>query len=197
MARPTTPIDLSAEQNRLLRSIVSSREVPHGLVQRAAIVLAASQGRTNKAIAQERGLCEETAGLWRKRWAQGQAELAELERQPKRLREAVGTLLADRPRPGCPATFTPEQICRVLAMTCEKPPEHLSHWTRPELAREAIRRGIVERISKTSVGRFLKSGRSQTPPDPLLAESRRGGRGPVPGRREDGVPTLPPGRRTP
>ncbi len=172
MARPTSPIKLSPEQNKLLQSIVGSREVPYGLVQRASIVLAASQGRTNKATAQGLGLCEETVGLWRKRWVQGSADLEKLEHQPKRLREAVGALLADQPRPGCPGTFTPEQICRLLAVACEKPLEHLSHWTRAELAREAVRRGIVERISETSVGRFLKSGRSQTAPDSLLAESR-------------------------
>jgi hypothetical protein len=120
------------------------------------------------------GLCEETVGLWRKRWVQGHADLDKLESRPKSLRAAVGVLLADQPRPGCPGAFTPEQICRILAVACEKPPEHLSHWTRPELAREVIRRGIVEQISKTSVGRFLKSGGPQTPPDPLLVESRGG-----------------------
>ena len=43
-------------------------------------------------------------------------------------------------------------------MACERPPEHLSHWTCPELVREVIRRGIVEQISETSMGRFLKPG---------------------------------------
>jgi transposase-like protein len=105
------------------------------LAERAAIVLAASAGRTNKAIAQERGLCEETVGLWRKRWREGRADLETLEPHPKRLREAVGTLLADRPRPGCPGRFMAEQVCRLLALACESPPEHLDHWTRPELAR--------------------------------------------------------------
>jgi putative transposase len=197
MTRPTTPIVLSPAQSKLLHSIVGSREVPHGLVQRASIVLAASQGRANKAIAAEMGLCEETVGLWRKRWVQGRADLDKLEHQPKPLREAVGALLADQPRPGCPGTFTPEQICRILAVACEKPPEHLSHWTRPELAREAIRRGIVEQISETRVGRFLKSGESQAAPDPLLAESQGGRRSPVPGGGEDGVPTLSPSGGTP
>ena len=140
MARPTAPINLSPEQNELLQSIIRSREAPHSLVQRAQIVLAVGEGRTNKAIAEELGLCEETVGLWRKRWLQGCAGLENLEHKPKRLREAVSELLADKPRPGCPGTFTAEQICRVLALACEKPPEHLSHWTRPELVREATRR---------------------------------------------------------
>jgi transposase len=169
MARPTAPINLSPGQNELLQSIVRSREVPHSLVQRAQIVLAIGEGRTNKAIAEELGLCEETAGLWRKRWLQGCAGLEKLEQKPKRLREAVSALLADKPRPGCPGTFTAEQVCRILAVACEKPPEHLSHWTRPELVREATRRGIVEQISETSIGRFLKSGGSETPPDQILA----------------------------
>ena len=41
MARPTTPISLSPEQNELLQSIIRSREVPHSLALRARIVLAA------------------------------------------------------------------------------------------------------------------------------------------------------------
>lgn len=128
------------------------------MVQCAQIGLAASEGRANKAIAAEMGLCEETVGLWRKRWLEGGMDLDKLEHQPKRLREAVGRLLADRPRPGCPGTFTAEQMCRILAMACETPPDHLSHRTRPELARAAVRRGIVAQISETSIGRFLKSG---------------------------------------
>lgn len=141
MARPTTPISLSPAQNDILQSIIRSREVPYSLAQRARMVLAISQGRTNKAIAEEWGCCEETVGLWRKRWAQGSAGIARLEHYPKRLGEAISALLADKPRPGCPGTFTPEQICQILAVACEQPPEHLSHWTRPELVREVTGRG--------------------------------------------------------
>src|SRR5215468_895267 len=54
---------------------------------------------------------------------------------------------------------TPEQICTVIAMTCEKPSESerpISHWSQREIADEAIRRGLVSNISQRSVGRFLK-----------------------------------------
>src|SRR5512143_321635 len=170
MTRPPTPIALSPEPSKLLQSIVASREVPHGLVQRAKIILAASQGHASKAIAVERGWCEDTVDLWRRRWLQGCLDLEQLESKPNALGEAVCAVRADPPRSGCPGTFTPEQICRLLAVACEKPPAHLSHWTRPDLAREAIRWGIVERIAETSVGRFLKSGGSTAPPNPPLAE---------------------------
>lgn len=187
MARPTRPIHLSPEQEKLLQAIANSREIPHGLVQRTKIVLAVSQGLTNKFIAQELGLCEETVGVWRKRWLAGCQDLEKLEQKPKHLREAISTLLADLPRPGCPATFTAEQICQIIAIACEKPPEHLDHWTRPDLVRKAIERGIVAEISETSIGRFLKSSGSKTSSDPVLAEPRSGRPGRFSWRSQDGL----------
>ena len=192
MARPTPPIILSRAQSALLQTLVGSREIPHGLVERAGIVLSAGEGRTNKAIARDRGLCEETVGMWRKRWLEGSADLEKLEHHPKRLRKAVGALLADRPRPGCPGLFTAEQICRLLALACESPPEHLDRWTRPELARALVERGVVEGISASSVGRFLKSGGPQAPPQPVLAEPGHGGRTGIRGRGQDDLQALPP-----
>src|SRR5512135_2391054 len=82
MTRPTTPIDLSPEQSKLLQSIVASREVPHGLVQPAKIILAASQMHASKAIAVEMGLCEDPVGP-RRRWLQGCLDLEKLESKPK------------------------------------------------------------------------------------------------------------------
>jgi transposase len=170
MARPAPRITLTPEEEVLLQTISSSRETPHSLVQRSRIVLLASQGGTNQAIGQELGLHEETVGLWRSRWAKGSAGLAERATNPKRLREAVSELLADKPRPGCPGLFTAEQICQLLAVACEPPPEHLGQWTQPELARVLVERGIVASISARSVGRFLKSGGSKTAPGQILAE---------------------------
>src|SRR5262249_34369468 len=59
--------------------------------------------------------------------------------------------------------YTPEQICAVIAMTCEKPSESerpISHWSQREIADEAIRRGLVSNISQRSVGRFLNLHRA-------------------------------------
>ncbi len=157
MAGPLIPLTLSSEQQGILETIVRSREAPHSLVQRAQIVLSAHAGERNKAISQRLELCEETVGFWRKRWLTESLALEKQADQPKPLREAISQLLADKPRPGCPGIFTAEQICQLLAVACETPPEHLSHWTQPELARTAIERGIVDTISSSSIGRFLKS----------------------------------------
>ena len=47
----------------------------------------------------------------------------------------------------------------VVALACERPEEGgvpLSQWSAADLAREAVRRGIVTSISPRSVGRFLR-----------------------------------------
>jgi transposase len=197
MARPLPTLKLTAELQGILLAITRSRETPHSLVQRAQVVLSASEGTDNKAIGRRLALCEETVGFGRKRWLANAAGLEQLAGKPKQLREAVGQALADKPRPGCPGTFTVEQICRLLAVACETPPDHLSHWTQPELARAAANRGIVESISPSSVGRFLKSGRLKAPSGQILAEPRSRGRNGFPARREGRVPAVPSGAGTP
>ena len=124
MARPTIPIHLTPEQSDLLQRLAHSRETPHSLVLRTQIIVQATEGWPNKTIVGNLGVCEETVSFWRNRWLTGQIELVKGTGQPKRLHEVVGRLLADRPRPG---TFSAEQVCQIIALACETPPESLSH----------------------------------------------------------------------
>jgi len=67
--------------------------------------------------------------------------------------------LIDLPRSGAPDTFTPEQLCLIIAMSCESPETYgrpITHWTHRELADEVIKNGIVESISPRHLGRLLK-----------------------------------------
>jgi putative transposase len=83
------------------------------------------------------------------------------------LRDLVLTGLSDQPRSGTPPKFTAEQIVQITAVACEAPSKSgrpVSHWTPSELADEVVKRQIVESISVSSVGRFLKSGRLKTTP---------------------------------
>jgi putative transposase len=154
-----------------LEETTRSRQLPHGLVQRAKIVLLAAAGNNNKAISQVLKLQEETVGLWRKRWLSASNELAACEAKNNGLRQCIESVLADAPRPGIEPIFTAEQICQIIALACETPPEYLSHWTRKTLAEEAVKRRIVKTISPTTIGRFLKSGAAKAPSVALLAES--------------------------
>jgi hypothetical protein len=100
----------------------------------------------------------------------------EEEASEKALRECIEGVLADAPRSGAPATFTPEQVVLIVALACEDPRDcgrPITHWAAAELADEAIERGIVRSISPRSVGRFLgRGGAFETASDTLLAKQR-------------------------
>lgn len=197
MARPAPLIDLTDEQRSLLEGLSRSRETAHSLVRRARIVLRAADGEHNSAIAQALGLGEDGVGQWRRRWADAQASLTALAGQPKRLRAAIEAMLSDRPRSGNPGEFSAEQICQIIALACETPPDPLTHWTRNDLVRETIARGIAETISASTIGRFLKSGGPQAPSHPVLAQSQDRGRGHLPGNGPHGLQALPSSAGTP
>jgi putative transposase len=66
-------------------------------------------------------------------------------------------------------------LVQLVAVACEPPDlsgRPIDHWTSRELADELKKRRIVPAISPRSVGRFLKRGRTPTPPQPLLAQRR-------------------------
>ena len=99
--------------------------------------------------------------MWRRRWAEASAQLTEAEDEATeaQLAELIAVVLSDQPRSGAPPTFTPEQICQIVALACEDPllsGRRVTEWTPTELADEAVQRGIVSTISPRSVGRFLK-----------------------------------------
>ena len=122
------------------------------------------------------GVTEPMVRLWRGRWAAASETLlaAEVEGDDRAVAAIIGGVLADEPRSGAPAIFTPEQLCQIMALACTPPAEAerpIDRWTPRELADEAVARGIVTRISPTTVGRFLKGGRPQAAPQPLLAHA--------------------------
>jgi len=141
------PVTVLPEQREALEHLVRTHSTPQQLALRARIILQACAGMRVRASARELGVWPKTVRYWRKRWQ----EAAD--------RELVPARLADAQRSGAPATFTPEQICALVAMTCERPSESerpISHWSQREIADEAMRRRLIPSISQRSVGRFLK-----------------------------------------
>lgn len=160
------PITLTPEQEADLRGLARAHKTPRKLAERAEMILRSTAGTEVREIARRLGVWPKTVRHWRSRWLSGQAEAAAAAR------------LTDEPRPGAPATFTPEQVCAIVALACEPPEKSseppLSHWSQSELAREAVRRGIVDSISHGSVGRFLKRSRPQTASRARLAHAQAG-----------------------
>ena len=179
--RPHPIVVLTDRQRETLEHLTRRTSSTQGLVRRARIVLAAAEGHNNERIARMLGINRETARLWRRVWSDAQELLAAAEEASKKaLRECIEGVLADAPRSGAPATFTPQQGVRIVALACEDPREEsgrpITHWSTAELADEAIERGIVQSISPRSVGRFLGRGGSEASSDTLLAKQRAGQR---------------------
>lgn len=141
------PVTVLPDQRELLDQLVRTHSTAQQLVLRARIILHAADRIGVRASASKLGVWPKTVRYWRKRWRTANDKQSVVER------------LGDAPRPGAPATFTPRQICAVVAMTCEKPSDcerPISQWSQREIADEVMRRGLVPRISQRSVGRFLK-----------------------------------------
>jgi len=153
-------IRVSPKQQILLQEYSRSRTQSKSVVQRATIILLGLQGLLNEEIALRVGQNRQQVGVWRQRWRDAWPSLCVWERnEPHRLREAMLDVLADSPRPGCPAKFSAEQITQIIALGCESPKlsgRPISHWTVSELHDEVIKRKIVETISRAHVGRILQ-----------------------------------------
>jgi hypothetical protein len=159
---------------------VQRQTAPQRLARRAAVVLALAGDPCVEAAARSLGLTRLTVRHWRDRWLGAAAGLdrTEQERAPdRRLLASIEEALGDAPRPGGPATFSPEQIVGIVALACEPPEKSgrpISHRTARELADEARKRRIVSDISPRTVSRLLKTGRAPAAPEPLLAQQRPG-----------------------
>ncbi|MSP03607.1 MAG: helix-turn-helix domain-containing protein, partial [Acetobacteraceae bacterium] len=150
-AHKASPIELSSRHERELNELVRAHSTPQKLAARARIILMAAAGHGVEETARRLGIWRKTASQWRRRWQDAAAPASTAAR------------LSDAPRSGAPATFTPEEICQIVALACKNPETigvPISHWSQSKLARQAVERGIVKSISHSSVGRFFKRSRS-------------------------------------
>jgi transposase len=134
-------ITLRASERRWLKALTRRGTAQHPQVLRAQIVLLAAAGWTNAGIARKLGLAVNTAGKWRKRYAEQGMEG-----------------LRDRKRAGRPRGFAAAVVAEVKAIACELPATRgvpLSRWSLGELRQEVIASGLVGEVSTTTLGRWL------------------------------------------
>jgi transposase len=153
-------VTVTEKQQAILDEFSRSRTEPSFLSQRSSIILLAFTGLLNEEIAPQVGLERHQVGIWRSRWAEAfnRLVLVECLEGTLALRKAIRELLADAPRAGSPGKFTAEQLAQIFATACEDPQKlghPFTHWTHGELAREVIKRRIVESISPRHLGRLL------------------------------------------
>ncbi len=111
-------VEVAPSDKAELESWLRAPTMPAGLVQRARIVLLASEGHGTGEIVTRTGASKPTVIQWKRRYAEGGI-----------------AALDDRPRSGRPKQL--DEVAIVLA-TLEAPPEHLgvTHWSSRLLARE-------------------------------------------------------------
>jgi putative transposase len=132
MGRPKKQeIVLSDLEREELLKLAKSRTSPHGLVSRAQIIVASSEGEANTAIGQRVGMCGATVSHWRKR----------------SLDQGLMGLYGEQ-RPGRPRTHDDERVAQLLRTVLETAPIQGNRWTVRSLERETG-------MSKSAVQRFL------------------------------------------
>lgn len=129
------PLDVSAEDRRVLQGWLRAHKTEQRMWLRARVVLMAADGATNRAIAAETGLSEEAVSRWRRRYA-----------------EAGVKGLKDRERSGRPPVYGHDERLRVVATVTETPPDPAGHWTHQAVADRLADTGI----SADTVGVILK-----------------------------------------
>ena len=129
------PLELTEIEKEGLEKLIRRHNIGQQVALRGRIVLAAGSGQNNSRIAREMKVNLETVRLWRQRW---------LDLQPISLEDlSIEERLEDLPRPGAPARFTADQICKITELACEKPEENgrpISQWTAREIADEVMKR---------------------------------------------------------
>src|ERR1044072_8972580 len=125
MSQPqAVPLAVSPVLLALLQRLARRQTADQRLVRRASILLTLAADPRVKAAARRLGLTRLPVRHWRDRWLQATPALqqAEQERAPESLLLArVEQVLADAPRPGAPATFSPEQSVRLRPAASEAP----------------------------------------------------------------------------
>ncbi len=173
-------ITLTQTQTKLLKELVQASTSPQGIVLRAGLLLDYAISGNKTEVGKKYGVGRDTVRRWSQRWQSLTSERDQLEKEygagtltQSRYRRELAELLADAPRPGHPTTISEEQKAQIIALATEKPEKvgvPINHWTGETLKEAAIAKGIVKKISRAHVSRFLKAGPASTASKPLLGK---------------------------
>ena len=178
--RRSPSLKASKLQQSILETIARQVTASVREVERTKLILAMLSGKSNQEVSDELGYSWEKAKRWRYRWIEIQPGLDTIETatDSKKVRyeleKAIRDGLDDAERSGSPGKFTAHDYCQIMGVSLEDPNQSgrpISHWGLTELTQEIIKRGIVDSISRSQVGSFLKMQRDQAPQDPGLAQS--------------------------
>ena len=136
MARPALRIEVSAKDQRELRKLVGGGVQQVRVVLRALALLQLAKGASAPRIAGVIPLTAQAIRNLGRRYQQGGLERALYETQ----------------RPGAAEVLEDSQKQRLIAMVCSSPPEGRARWTVRLVAQEAVKRKLVPRVGRETIG---------------------------------------------
>lgn len=129
--RVAAQITLTVEERSQLEKLAASRRSEVRVVERAKMILLASEGLQHKEVAARLGCDYRTVGRWRQRF----------------LQLGVAGLLQDAPRRSGRRRMTKAMIQEVVRVTIEETPPDATHWsTRTMAKRFGTSHGTISRI---------------------------------------------------
>ena len=157
MGRPILELVLKTEELETLQRWAGRPKSAQALAQRARLVLACAQGKSNTAVSREMDLTLQTIGKWRSRFVVHRLEG-----------------LLDEPRPGAPRRIGDADVQRVLTLTLEATPRDVTHWSTRSLARRCgMSQSAVSRIWRAFALQPHRSETFKLSRDPLFVEKVR------------------------
>jgi transposase len=134
MPRSALPMIVSAEQERQIEQWLAALGTPQQVALRCRIVLAASRGDSEAAIAAKLAVNRKTVRLWKERfWQEGLSAIWEI-----------------APGRGRKATYGPDRIKSIIDTTLQSKPEGNTHWSCRLMA-------ASQGVSKSTVSNLWRS----------------------------------------
>ena len=132
--QPTPALHLQDADEQQLRQWLAAFGTPQQVALRSRIVLAAAEGESDNAIAQQLDVNRKTVTLWRARFAQ----------------EGLDSLWEVAPGRGRKATYGPEKIQSIVDATLRSKPKGMTQWSCRLLA-------ASQGVSKSTINNIWQS----------------------------------------
>jgi transposase len=142
MRKKVYVVELTDDERQELHALIHGGTTRARMVNRAQVLLHASEEKQDQEIAAALHTSESTVGRIRKLFVEDGLHGA--------LHEVV--------RPGGARKLNGEQEAHLVALACSDPPQGRGEWTMQLLADRLVTLGVVEAISDETVRRTLKRG---------------------------------------
>lgn len=144
MPKRIPPIQLTNDEIVYLNQFINTGKRSARAMKRAQILLHSHAGKTPAQICEMMSTSLATVYLTRQHYQQ----------------VGVQAAIEEKPRPGQPRRLSSEQEAALTVLACSEAPDGRAQWSVRLLADKAVEIGIVERVGRETIRRFLKKMRS-------------------------------------